>query len=192
MTPSGLRSLFRHHRRSSRVLKANPHRFRHTFGADMVRAGMSLPALMKLMVRPDETDGSVFCRIELAGESPVAVSAGAPRSRSRATGEIPASERDVKSPRGAVESLGRGAKPWAQCESVNLAASLHLNRKGGVAELLMSQRRQQTVTERAVWIRVAACGERVEADNTGGLQDTSGVRGGARGESSGKSHSAAS
>ncbi len=49
MTPSGLRSLFRHHRRSSRVLKANPHRFRHTFGADMVRAGMSLPALMKLM-----------------------------------------------------------------------------------------------------------------------------------------------
>ena len=49
MTPSGLRSLFRHHRCSSRVPKANPHRFRHTFGADMVRAGISLPALMKLM-----------------------------------------------------------------------------------------------------------------------------------------------
>jgi integrase len=49
MTPSGLRSLFRHHRRSSSVSKANPHRFRHTFGADMARAGISLPALMKLM-----------------------------------------------------------------------------------------------------------------------------------------------
>jgi len=46
---AGLRSLFRHHRRQTRVLKANPHRFRHTFGADMVRAGISLPALMRLM-----------------------------------------------------------------------------------------------------------------------------------------------
>lgn len=49
LTPTGLRSLFRHHRRISTVLKANPHRFRHTFGADMVRAGISLPALMHLM-----------------------------------------------------------------------------------------------------------------------------------------------
>jgi site-specific recombinase XerD len=49
MTPAGLRSLFRHHRRQSRVLLANPHRFRHTFGSNMVRAGMSLPALMLLM-----------------------------------------------------------------------------------------------------------------------------------------------
>jgi len=49
MTPAGLRSLFRHHRRQSRVSLANPHRFRHTFGSDMVRAGVSLPALMLLM-----------------------------------------------------------------------------------------------------------------------------------------------
>ncbi len=49
LTQAGLRSLFRHHRRISTVLKANPHRFRHTFGADMVRAGISLPALMHLM-----------------------------------------------------------------------------------------------------------------------------------------------
>jgi site-specific recombinase XerD len=49
MTPAGLRSLFRHHRRTSGVPKANPHRFRHTFGNDMVRAGVSLPALMRLM-----------------------------------------------------------------------------------------------------------------------------------------------
>jgi len=49
LTPAGLRSLFRNHRRASTVFKANPHRFRHTFGADMVRAGISLPALMHLM-----------------------------------------------------------------------------------------------------------------------------------------------
>jgi integrase/recombinase XerD len=49
MTPAGLRSLFRHHRRSTQVRQANPHRFRHSFAADMVRAGISLPALMHLM-----------------------------------------------------------------------------------------------------------------------------------------------
>jgi integrase/recombinase XerC len=49
MTPPGLRSLFRHHRQTTGVKIANPHRFRHTFASDMVRAGVSLPALMQLM-----------------------------------------------------------------------------------------------------------------------------------------------
>jgi site-specific recombinase XerD len=49
MTSAGLRSLFRHHRQTSGVKIANPHRFRHTFASDMVRAGVSLPALMQLM-----------------------------------------------------------------------------------------------------------------------------------------------
>jgi site-specific recombinase XerD len=49
MSSAGLRSLFRHHRGRSRVPNANPHRLRHTFGADMVRAGISLPALQQLM-----------------------------------------------------------------------------------------------------------------------------------------------
>jgi site-specific recombinase XerD len=49
MTPAGLRSLFRHHRNQSGVPQANPHRFRHTFGHDMICAGLSLPALMRLM-----------------------------------------------------------------------------------------------------------------------------------------------
>lgn len=53
MTPAGLRSLFRHHRRTTRIKKANPHRFRHTFATDMVRAGISLPALMQLMGHAD-------------------------------------------------------------------------------------------------------------------------------------------
>jgi site-specific recombinase XerD len=49
LTPAGLRTLFRHHRRTTQIPEANPHRFRHTFGADMVRAGVSLPALQHLM-----------------------------------------------------------------------------------------------------------------------------------------------
>lgn len=49
MNSAGLRSLFRHHRATSHIPQANPHRFRHTFGADMVRAGVSLPALQHLM-----------------------------------------------------------------------------------------------------------------------------------------------
>lgn len=49
LTRAGLRSLFRHHRNRAAVAGANPHRFRHTFGADMIRAGVSLPALMRLM-----------------------------------------------------------------------------------------------------------------------------------------------
>jgi integrase len=46
MTPAGLRSLFRYHRQTTGVAQANPHRFRHTFASDMIRAGISLPALI--------------------------------------------------------------------------------------------------------------------------------------------------
>jgi integrase len=53
MTPAGLRSLFRHHRQTTNIKLANPHRFRHTFASDMIRAGMSLPALMHLMGHSD-------------------------------------------------------------------------------------------------------------------------------------------
>ena len=53
MTPAGLRSLFRYHRWTTGIKLANPHRFRHTFASDMVRAGVSLPALMQLMGHAD-------------------------------------------------------------------------------------------------------------------------------------------
>jgi site-specific recombinase XerD len=53
MTPAGLRSLFRHHRQATGIQLANPHRFRHTFASDMIRGGMSLPALMHLMGHSD-------------------------------------------------------------------------------------------------------------------------------------------
>jgi integrase/recombinase XerD len=49
MTPLGLRELFRYHRKRCGVERGNPHRLRHTFAADMVREGMSLPVLMRLM-----------------------------------------------------------------------------------------------------------------------------------------------
>jgi len=49
MTSAGLRSLFRHRRLEPRIARANPHRFRHTFGTDMARAGVRLPTLQKLM-----------------------------------------------------------------------------------------------------------------------------------------------
>jgi len=41
MRSAGLRSLFRYHRLSSEVPQANPHRFRHTLGADRLRAVQS-------------------------------------------------------------------------------------------------------------------------------------------------------
>ncbi|UCE64189.1 MAG: tyrosine-type recombinase/integrase [Nitrospirota bacterium] len=49
MTPQGLREIFRYHRKRSSIEKANPHRFRHTFAVDMIRVGISLPILMRLM-----------------------------------------------------------------------------------------------------------------------------------------------
>jgi len=61
------------------------------------------------MVRPERIIagdcGDSRC-IELAGESPVAVSAGAPRSRLRATRETSASEWSVKSPQRVVWLVG--------------------------------------------------------------------------------------
>lgn len=49
MTPQGLREIFRYHRKKSGIEKGNPHRFRHTFAADMVRVGVTLPVLMRIM-----------------------------------------------------------------------------------------------------------------------------------------------
>lgn len=58
MTSAGLRSLFRHRRRiNSELRNANAHRFRHTFGTDMARAGVRLPILQRLMghAQPETT-----------------------------------------------------------------------------------------------------------------------------------------
>jgi site-specific recombinase XerD len=54
MTSKGIISLFSRQRAKPNLAHANPHRFRHTFGADMARAGMQLPTLQKLMGHADQ------------------------------------------------------------------------------------------------------------------------------------------
>lgn len=49
MTPSGLRSFFRKRRRASGVLQAHPHRLRHTFAYSLVKAGVSIAVLQKML-----------------------------------------------------------------------------------------------------------------------------------------------
>ena len=63
MNAAGLRSLFRHHRKITGIKLAHPHRFRHTFASDMVRADMSLPALMQLMGHADIQTTLQYVRI---------------------------------------------------------------------------------------------------------------------------------
>jgi len=63
ITPAGLRSLFRYHRLISDVSGAHPHRFRHTFASDMVRAGISLPALMQLMGHASISTTMIYVQI---------------------------------------------------------------------------------------------------------------------------------
>ena len=63
ITPAGLRSLFRYHRLISGVPGAHPHRFRHTFATDMVRAGISLPALMNLMGHASISTTMIYVQI---------------------------------------------------------------------------------------------------------------------------------
>ena len=116
------------------------------------------------MVRPDRAAGiGGSCCIELAGESPVAASAGAPRSRPRAWEEILPPEWGVKSPRSVVWPVGGeqvrrpSIKRTLQPRDIN-------TRKDGKAEPLMPRRRQQTASRtgamqdaRGVWRR--ACGD---------------------------------
>ena len=66
MTPAGLRSLFRHRRRAPNISRANAHRFRHTFGADMARAGVRLPALQKLLGHADVSTTMGYIALSLA------------------------------------------------------------------------------------------------------------------------------
>lgn len=53
LTSSAIRKIFLYHRKISGIYRANAHRFRHTFGACMAKAGISLVSLMKLMGHSD-------------------------------------------------------------------------------------------------------------------------------------------
>jgi site-specific recombinase XerD len=66
MTPSGLRSLFRHRRRRAVLAMANAHRFRHTFGTDMARAGVRLPILQQMMGHADMKTTMQYVRLSMA------------------------------------------------------------------------------------------------------------------------------
>lgn len=66
MTLAGLRSLFRHRRRDHAVARANPHRFRHTFGADMARSGVRLPILQRMMGHADDTTTLRYIQLSTA------------------------------------------------------------------------------------------------------------------------------
>lgn len=66
MTTAGLRSLFRHRRRRGALAMANPHRFRHTFGADMARAGVRLPILQQMMGHADLKTTMLYVRLSMA------------------------------------------------------------------------------------------------------------------------------
>lgn len=66
MTAAGLRSLFRHRRRRAALTMANPHRFRHTFGADMARAGVRLPILQQMMGHADLMTTMQYVRLSMA------------------------------------------------------------------------------------------------------------------------------
>lgn len=67
MTAAGLRSLFRHRRRHRPgITNANAHRFRHTFGTDMARAGVRLAVLQKMMGHANSTTTLQYVNLSMA------------------------------------------------------------------------------------------------------------------------------
>lgn len=65
MTRAGLRRLFRYRREKTKVHRANPHRFRHTFATNMARSGMSMPALKELLGHDDLNQVATYIRLSL-------------------------------------------------------------------------------------------------------------------------------
>lgn len=53
LTQEGLRTLFRHRRLTAGLARVHPHLFRHTFCTNMIRQGVSLPVVQKLMGHAD-------------------------------------------------------------------------------------------------------------------------------------------
>lgn len=66
MSAAGLRSLFRHRRLTALLASANAHRFRHTFGTDMARAGVRLPVLQKMMGHADAKTTLQYIQLSMA------------------------------------------------------------------------------------------------------------------------------
>src|SRR4029077_1858242 len=94
MTAAGLRSLFRHHRQTTGIKIANPHRFRHTFASDMLRAGVSLPALMQLMGHADIQTTLVYMQV-----TPLEVYQQYARAIAQYIRPVPSHDHEIISPR---------------------------------------------------------------------------------------------
>lgn len=104
--------------------------------------------------------------VVLAGVSPAAVSAGAPRSRVRTYGEICGSERTVESPQGIERFLGGEQRRGPSIKRTLQPREIG-PRKGGVAEPIMSRRRQQTASVRAGGMQgTPGVGRRARVDST--------------------------
>jgi len=103
------------------------------------------------------------CCIELAGASPVAVSAEAPRSRPRTREEIPSSEWGVKSPQPVLGPVGGEQVRRPSIKRTLQPRDIGIRKETGAAEPLISRRRQQTAlaigsTQDARGVRRRACG----------------------------------
>jgi site-specific recombinase XerD len=71
LSEAGLRSIFRHHRRTSGATRVRPHRLRHTYGTELAAAGIDLLVLRELMghASPETTAAYVHLSAEhLAAE----------------------------------------------------------------------------------------------------------------------------
>lgn len=102
------------------------------------------------MVCPEERlPAKRSCCVELAGESPVAVSIVAPRSRSPAEGEIRPSKRDVECPARDVRRAA-GSNAAGPTRKREPCSPETLTPKGEEAEPIMPRRKQQTVRGRRI------------------------------------------
>lgn len=121
------------------------------------------------MVRPAELEAGIAASssscVELAGESPVAVSAGAPRSRLRAWREIDTPEWSVEGPHGAIPLPGGEQIRRPSITRILQPREID-NRKGEVAEPLISRRRQQTASENGSMQDASGAGRRACGDSS--------------------------
>jgi site-specific recombinase XerD len=66
MTSKGITSLFDRRREKPGLERGNPHRFRHTFGANMARAGMHLLVIQKLMGHADPRMTTKYIALDIS------------------------------------------------------------------------------------------------------------------------------
>ena len=65
MTVEGLRSLFRRRRRATKVYHANPHRLRHSFAYSMIKSGVSVIVLQKMLGHAHYATTLRYCSLKV-------------------------------------------------------------------------------------------------------------------------------